>query len=287
MIESPGWTSRKDESIHKVAGAAQLKRYGRFFESLAESAWTHPTSLENVLEGPIRLVYKPTEDMSLLALAEMENKTYSKILAAVAGTCREIQHLQAEAKEFHCKLLFLGERASDENLDINELVSSLQDLSVFANRAHTVANLGVRQLSSLGEKEYEVYLPTLVEHVLDMFCLLVGLDEVVEWQPSILERWKKYRVQVRSVAHNSMRSAIPEARLAVFEKLLKDLHEQLLAKKLFARALEGAMDVGKSAAMHEHLQRYLRSATSEVESSTANGIIAIECSPIKNLAILD
>lgn len=60
------------------------------------------------MEGPLRLVYKPVENISLINLIEMENKYLSKLLAAVAGTCREIRLLVLEAKMFYKKLFTHG-----------------------------------------------------------------------------------------------------------------------------------------------------------------------------------
>lgn len=84
------WGSKRDDTIYKAAGAAHLRKYGQFFENLAEKCWQDSSTLEYVIEGPIRLVYKVHEDISLLSLAETENKTFSKLLASVGGTCREV-----------------------------------------------------------------------------------------------------------------------------------------------------------------------------------------------------
>lgn len=173
MIESPAWNPRRDESVHKAAGSAQLAKYGQFFEDLAETSWKDLSSLEYLIEGPIRVVYRPVEDINILSLVETENKTFSKILAAIAGTCREIKLLKADAVNFHTKLFAQGERNSEQNTCIGSLLSDLQDLSTYANRVSTVIHLTVQQLASLAENPYEIYLPVLMEHLLDLFLILV------------------------------------------------------------------------------------------------------------------
>lgn len=90
MIEAPGWNLKKDETIYKAAGAAHLRKYGQFFDHLANNSWQGSSNLEYIIEGPLRLVYKVNEDVSLLSLAESENKIFSKLLASVGGTCREV-----------------------------------------------------------------------------------------------------------------------------------------------------------------------------------------------------
>lgn len=269
MIETPSWNSRKDDGIYKVAGAAQLKKYGQFCDKLYSSPQLENSSLDYIIEGPIRLVYKAEEDVSLLTLAESENKTYTKLLATVAGTCQEIRLLKQESSSFHCKLFSHGER-SEQNSNINDLLSDLQDLSVYVTRVTQVLNLTIKQLSKLSDNTFEIYLPSLIEHAVDAFTILVVLDEIIESQPSIVEQWKKYRVQVRSVAHNCMRTSIPEGRLGMFEKLLKDLYDQLLCKKLFSKSLEGVMDVVSSSLTYEHFVSYLKNAMTEIESRASD-----------------
>ena len=174
MIESPVWNPRRDVSMHKAAGAAQLAKYGQFFEDLAETTWKDLSSLEYMIEGPIRVVYRPVEDISILSLVETENKTFSKILAAVAGTCREIRMLKTEAANFHAKVFAHGERnLEQDNGSIGSLLSDLQDISTYVNRVSTVIHLTVQQLASLAEKPQEIYLPLLMEHLLDLFLILV------------------------------------------------------------------------------------------------------------------
>ena len=173
MMESPAWNPRRDESVHKAAGSAQLAKYGQFFEDLAETAWKDLSSLEYVIEGPIRVVYSPIEDISILSLVKTENRTFSKILAAIAGTCREIRLLKAEAENFHAKLFAQGERDSEQNNGIGSLLSDLQDLSTYVNRVSTVIHLTVQQLASMAENPVEIYLPLLMEHLLDLFLILV------------------------------------------------------------------------------------------------------------------
>lgn len=93
MIETQAWGLKKDETIYKAAGAAHLRKYGQFFEDLAEQFWYESSALEFGIEGPIRLVYKVNEDISLLTLAETENTFFSKVLASIGGTCREVNFL--------------------------------------------------------------------------------------------------------------------------------------------------------------------------------------------------
>lgn len=269
MIESSAWNSRKDETIYKAAGAIHLRKYGEFFENLAEKTWKKDSTLEYFIEGPLRLVYKPVEDISLISLIEMENKFLSKLLAAVAGTCREIRLLEEEAKVFYKKLFAHGERGIEDNhYNITSLLSDLQDLFVFVNRIWTVARLTTEQLSSLSGDSNEVYLPVLIEHFISLFTIVLTLDEIVESQPSLLEQWKKYRMHVRSVTHNPSQFGISESKLHTFDKLLKDLQEHLLKKVLFSKTIEHVMDVSKGPVMSEQITSYLKNLMSDIESKT-------------------
>ena len=90
MIEAPLWDIKRDETVHKVVGTAHLRKYGQFFDSLANKSCKDNSTLEHVIEGPIRLVYRINEDISILMLAQTENKYFSKLLASVGGTCREV-----------------------------------------------------------------------------------------------------------------------------------------------------------------------------------------------------
>ncbi|OAD55585.1 WASH complex subunit 7 [Eufriesea mexicana] len=267
MIESSTWNSRKDETIYKAAGSIHLRKYGQFFENLAYRTWKKDSTLEYFMEGPLRLVYKPVEDISLINLIEMENKFLSKLLAAVAGTCREIKLLKIEAKTFYKKLFTHGERGAENNQNnITSLLSDLQDLFVFVNRVWTVAHLTTEQLSSLAGDSNDIYLPVLIEHFIGLFIIVLTLDEIVESQPSLLEQWKKYRMNVYSIVHNSSHFGISESKLHPFTKLLKDLQENLLRKVLFSKTIEHVMDVNKGSVMSSQIIHYLKSLMLDIEN---------------------
>lgn len=269
MIDSSSWSSKKDETIYKAAGSMLLRKYGQFFETLADRFWQNDSTLKYFIEGPIRLVYRPVEDISIISLVEMENKGLSKLLGAVAGTCREIRLLKKEANTFYAKFLAHSEENMDDNLkNIGGLLSDLQCLSAFVNRIMTVAQLTTQQLSSLTGGSHEIYLPALIEHFIDLFVLLVTLDEVIDSQPTILSHWKKYRMNIRSVMHNPTQFGIPEAKLHMFDKLLKDLQNQLLKKTMFSKAVEYVMDVNKSPIMNDQIVNYLKNLMSDLESKS-------------------
>lgn len=269
MIEPPGWNSKKDESIYKAAGAMHLRKYGEFFENLVERSWESNSALEYVVEGPLRLVYKATEDISIVSLVEMENKVLSKLLAAVAGTCREIRLLKVEAAGFYGKLLTHGERYTDNDLtDVTKLLSDLQDLSIFANRMSTVVYLTTQQLASLSGGVHDIYLPVLIEGFIDLFVILVTLDEIVDTQSTIVDQWKKYRMHVRSMMHNPSQFGVAETKLETFDHLLKDLQEKLLRRNMFLKAVEHVMDVNKGPLMNEQIVSYLKNTMADVESKS-------------------
>lgn len=269
MIEAPTWNSKKDESIYKTAGAMHLRKYGEFFENLVEKSWKGNSTLEYIIEGPLRLVYKTTEDIGILSLVEMENKVLSKLLAAVAGTCREIRLLKVEATGFYAKLFAHGERCMDDDLaGVTKLLSDLLDLSVFTNRMSAVVHLTTQQLASLSGAVHEIYLPVLLEGFIDLFVILVTLDEIVDAQPAILDQWKKYRMHVRSMMHNPSQFGVAETKLETFDHLLKNLQEKLLRKNMFLKAIEHVMDVNKGAVMSEQIVSYLKNMITDVESKS-------------------
>ncbi|XP_035742085.1 WASH complex subunit 4-like [Vespa mandarinia] len=269
MIESSSWNSKKDETIYKAAGSMLLRKYGQFFDTLADRFWLNDSTLEYFMEGPIRLVYQTVEDISIISLVEMESKDLSKLLGAVAGTCREIRLLKKEANTFYAKLFAHSEKSMDDDLkNIGSLLSDLQCLSTFVNRILTVLQLTTQQLFSLAGGSHEIYLPALIEHFIDLFILLVILDEVIDAQPSILNYWKKYRMNIRSVIHSPTQFGIPEAKLHMLDKLLKDLQEQLLKKTVFSKAVEYVMDVNKGPIMNDQIVNYLKNLMSDVESKS-------------------
>ncbi|KYN41087.1 WASH complex subunit 7 [Trachymyrmex septentrionalis] len=269
MIEAPTWNSKKDEGIYKAAGAMHLRKYGEFFENLVEKSWKGDSTLEYIIEGPLRLVYKSTEDIGILSLVEMENKVLSKLLAAIAGTCREIRLLKVEAADFYAKLFAHGERCMDDDLiGVTKLLSDLLDLSVFTNRMSAVVHLTTQQLASLSGAVHEIYLPVLLEGFIDLFVILVTLDEIVDAQPTILDQWKKYRIHVRSMMHNPLQFHVTKTKLETFDHLLKDLQEKLLRKNMFLKAIEHVMDVNKGAVMSEQIISYLKNMITDVESKS-------------------
>ncbi|XP_032667669.1 WASH complex subunit 4 [Odontomachus brunneus] len=269
MIDPPGWNSKKDESIYKAAGAMHLRKYGEFFENLVEKSWGCDSTLEYVVEGPVRLVYKSTEDISIISLVEMENKVLSKLLAAVAGTCREIRLLKVEAAGFYAKLFAHGERCMDNDLTgVTKLLSDLQDLSIFANRMSTVVYLTTQQLASLSGSVHDIYLPALIEGFVDLFVILVTLDEIVDAQPTIVDQWKKYRMHVRSMMHDPVQFGVTEMKLETFDHLLKELQEKLLRQNMFLKAIEHVMEVNKGPLMNEQIVSYLKNTITDVESKS-------------------
>lgn len=99
--------------------------------------------------------------------------------------------------------------------------------------------------------------------------LQITLDEIIDTQPSILSRWKKYRIQMRSVAHNTTQFPVSEFRLQIFENLLKDLHHQLLLKTLFLKAIDRTMDINKNSVMSGHFMSYLRNILADIENKNS------------------
>ena len=71
---------------------------------------------------------------------------------------------------------------------------------------------------------------------------------------------------MRSVAHYTAQFAVPESRLQTFENLLKDLHQQLLSKTLFLKAVDCTMDTNKNSIMADHFMSYLRNTASDIEN---------------------
>lgn len=271
MIESSGWGSSRDEEIHKAAGNVQLRKYGKFFDTLASNRSEEISSLEYLREGPIRLVYRIDEEVGIVALAEMENKTLSKVLATVAGTCREIRILKSDSRKFYAKLLVNADsEAEGANRSFASLFADIQDLSVYVNRVFSVLHLSIEQLSSLSKGASEVYLPSLIEHTIDLFCVLITIDEIVNSYPSLVDRWKTYRIQVRSVMHNPSKFSVPESKLLTFDKLLKELQMQLLGKSLFLKSVEHTMNIPKTSNMNDHLVTYLKNMMADVENKIAS-----------------
>lgn len=246
-----------------------LRKYGEFFENLVEKSWGSNSALEYIIEGPLRLVYKSTEDISIISLVEMENKVLSKLLAAVAGTCREIRLLKVEAAGFYAKLFAHGEKCMDNDFsDVTKLLSDLQDLSIFANRMSTVVYLTTQQLASISGGIHDIYLPALIEGFVDLFVILVTLDEIVDAQPMIVDQWKKYRMHVRSIMHNPGQFGVVETKLETFDHLLKELQEKLLRQNMFLKAIEHIMDVNKGPLMNEQITSYLKNTMTDVESKS-------------------
>ncbi|XP_008557216.1 WASH complex subunit 4 [Microplitis demolitor] len=268
MIESPGWSTDRDKEIHKAAGNVQLRKYSKLFNRLSEDWYESKSSINYIIEGPIRLTCHCNEEEGLMSLVEMENKNLSKLLATVAATCREIRLLKQESEHHYTKLFNHGEKSDKDtdNYNFNSLLTDCQDLSLYVNRIMSVIHLTVQQLSSLTTSTNEIYLPALIEHLVDLFVIMVTLDEIVDSLPMILDQWKKYRIQVRSVMHNPGKFSINESKLLTFDKLLKDLHNQLLTRNLFFKAIDHVMDVKKSPTMNDHLISYLKNILSDVES---------------------
>uniref|UniRef100_A0A6V7IWT1 WASH complex subunit 4 N-terminal domain-containing protein n=1 Tax=Bracon brevicornis TaxID=1563983 RepID=A0A6V7IWT1_9HYME len=268
MIETSGWPSSRDEEIHKAAGNVQLRKYGQFFTQLSKT-WCEPTtSLDLVLEGPIRLVYRVPETECLLTLSEMENKHLSKILATVAATCREIRALRSQFYQYYSKILYNSEKNHGDNY--SALFGDIQDLSLYVNRIFNVIHLSIEQLSNLARGANEIYLPAMIEHMIELFGMLLTLDEVIDAHPAILDHWKKYRLQVRTVMHNPKKFSLPEGQLVIFDRLLKDLQSQLLTRNMFLRAVEFVMDINKTPVMNDQLLTYLKNICTEIEGKLSS-----------------
>lgn len=188
----------------------------------------------------------------------------------------QIRLLKAEAEKYYKKLFTHGERCVDYvDCKINDLLSDLQDLSMYVNRILMTIHFAMRQLSGLSSMVYHnMYLPILIKHIVDLFVILMSLDELISSQNSIAERWKKYRVQVKSLIHNPTHFSISEEKIYTYEKLLKDLFDQLLSKTLFLRALENIADVNKNTTMFEHIMTYFKNVLYEVESKINDPAIA-------------
>ncbi|XP_023246102.1 WASH complex subunit 4 [Copidosoma floridanum] len=275
MMEEQMFDLKRGGMMYKAAGAAQLRKYGQYFEYLENTCWQVSPALEYIAEGPVRLTYKINEDINVSSLAETGNTFFSKILTTVCGTCREIRLLKAEAKKFYNKLIIHGEQCTDHTVyKIGSLFLDLQDLSIYVNRISTVIYLIIQQLSYLAHSTHrEIYLPLLIEHLIDLFVILVTFDEVISGQPAIIEQWKIYQIKVRSVIHNSLYSNTPHKEILSYEKLLKNLHSQLLSKTLFLKSIEHVMDINKSAVMGNHIICFLKNIMLHIEDKVSNNVV--------------
>lgn len=277
MIESSSWTpSRRDEEIHKAAGNVQLRKYSQFFSNLSSKWWetsSSPSSnFEYIFEGPIRLIHHQKLNENILSLVETENKNLSKVLGSIAGTCREIRLLKNEFTNYYTKLFANGEEELEENKQNNysELYNDLQNLSLYINRINTIINLSIKQLSSLTNTTNEIYLPLFIENIIDLFLILLIIDEIIYANPDIADNFKKYRLQVRSVMHNPGKFSIDEKKLLTFDKILKDLEQQLLKKTVFLNAIENIMNLKKTTIMNDHIQSYLKNLLTDIEMKINN-----------------
>ncbi|KAL0117536.1 hypothetical protein PUN28_010390 [Cardiocondyla obscurior] len=131
-----------------------------------------------------------------------------------------------------------------------------------------VVHLTTQQLASLSGAIHEIYLPVLLEGFIDLFVILVTLDEIVDAQPTILDQWKKYRMHVRSMMHNPSQFGVSETKLQTLDLLLKDLQDKLLRKNMFLKATEHVMDVSKSTITSEQIVSYLKNMIADVESKS-------------------
>ena len=176
--------------------------------------------------------------------------------------------LKAESSKFYNNLFNHGEKCTNHtDYKIESLFGDLQDLSLYINRINTVIRLAIQQISSLAKNTHgEIYLPLFMENFIDMFIILVTLDEIISAQSVLIEQWKVYRVKVRSVIHNATQLNIPEIKVLMYEKLLKDLHVKLFTKNLFLNAIEFVMDVPKNSSMCNHMVCFLKNTINDLEN---------------------
>ncbi|XP_015586201.1 WASH complex subunit 4 isoform X2 [Cephus cinctus] len=107
----------------------------------------------------------------------------------------------------------------------------------------------------------------LMQKVLECFYLIYRtfLYELIDANPAILDQWEEYRLRVRSFAHNPEQFNVTAGRLSTFEKVLKDLKDQLLKKNLFIRTLDSSMEINKSSIMYDHIVTYLKNTMTDIE----------------------
>ncbi|XP_025156127.1 WASH complex subunit 4 isoform X2 [Harpegnathos saltator] len=132
----------------------------------------------------------------------------------------------------------------------------------------TVVYLTTQQLASLSGGVHDIYLPALIEGFVDLFVILMTLDEIVDVQSTIVDQWKKYRMHVRSMMHNPSQFGVAETKLETFDHLLRDLQEKLLRRNMFLKAIEHVMDVNKGPLMNEQIVSYLKNTMADIESKS-------------------
>ncbi|XP_014222804.1 WASH complex subunit 4 [Trichogramma pretiosum] len=287
MIETSAWGSKNDSSIQKAIGAVHLKKYGKFFDFLADKSCPDNSLVEHVIEGPIRLIYQINEDVNVLSLCEMENAYYSKLLASICGIYKEVGLLREEANRFYINIINYGEPFLNNAVcRIEDLLEDLQNLSAYCNRIFTVIHLVVEQLANLANNTYrEVYIPLLMENLMDLFIILVNLDELFN-QSLILAKWRAYRVKVQTAIHNLHKSDIRLKKIFSYGKLLKDLQTQLLSNNLFINAINHILDVAKTNTMNDHLMCFLKNTLTDIENKIFDETLVKKSCIVVNIGLI-
>ncbi|XP_033098788.1 WASH complex subunit 4-like isoform X2 [Anneissia japonica] len=290
-----GWDFDKfDDGSLKIVGEVQLRKYGKFLEDYAAQLKGIEDALDDSIGDawdftldPIKLQYCPYEQTSLLELIKTDNKVFNKVITVFASLCCEMGVLKHEAEtKYYNALMFYGEgepttglQEGDAQVMLGQFMPFMQELSCFVARCYEVVKNVIHQLSSLFNTSKgaprvidisQVHFTTVFEHLGQLLCVLITLDEIVANQHSLKEHWTLYKRMLKSVHHNPARFNIDSVKLRPFEKLLMRLQGQLLDGMIMQSCVEQLFDenhvyVTKNSYFAEEFAYNIRVLFSQIE----------------------
>ncbi|XP_059151833.1 WASH complex subunit 4-like isoform X4 [Physella acuta] len=256
---------RFDDGSLKIVGELQLKKYGNFLEEYATQLKEIEDALDDTIGDawdmsldPISMQILPYEQTTLLQLIRTDNKILNKVLTVLAALCAEIDALRHEARsKFYNALLLYGEGEPDTGLEegeaqiqIGRMFSLLQELSCFVSRCYEVTKFVLKQLSCLytnkpGPKMIDVkdvHFQVVFEHLGDLLTVLITLDHIIDFHPTLKDHWTLYKRMVKSVHHDPSKFGIAQEKVRPFEKLMMMIEGKLLDGMIFQNCVEQLFD---------------------------------------------
>ena len=249
--------------LHGRCAEHVLRRFSTLLEEHGQrlEAVTGPSTSAAGSTAAVLLSLEPRESSVLPRLAATENRLLTKVLLALTAVCSEARLLEREARrELAPALLLYGEGEPAEGLtdgaaelQLARLLPTLQRLLAFSARCRQVAGNLLQQLAALhdpGRRQLTTagfHVQVAFEHLGHLLAALARLDDIVGRHAVIHEHYALYKQLVRRARPRPEPYGLDAARVALLEKLLRDLDSRVMSATMLHSTLQQPVGGGEEA----------------------------------------
>ncbi|KAF0292065.1 WASH complex subunit 4 [Amphibalanus amphitrite] len=233
---------------HGRCGERLLRRFSMMLEEHSGRLGELTGSAAAATGRPLLLSAGPRESSVLPRLAATENRLLTKVLLALTAVCSEAGLLEREARrELEPALLLYGEPGPADGvpeIQAARLLPTLLRLLALRGRCRQVVGNLLQQLAALHEPARRrlttvgFHVQVAFEQLGHLLAALARLDQIMARHALIHEHCALYGQLVRRARSRPQLYGLDVPRVALLERLLRDLEARVLSATLLETALD-------------------------------------------------